>query len=220
MPRFKSIIENEKYGVGCTGQTVWVWDKNDTVIAKFKDLIYAYRAAFSPRGDIFVVKSAEAWLAVYSLETMSLIKKFRFSKAHYAQDDSFCFSPDGKYLLNVERYGDDLHSAIAVYNTSDFSLSSRLIVDECMMLSHIQQVGGEYYLLGFMRDSDGVISYGFVAKYKDDEICDIMKITNAEREFYNEHLDQTMFGLWLDDKMQIKRVHTLADLWSYYSPKQ
>ena len=80
MPRFKSIIENEKYGVGCTGQTVWVWDKNDTVIAKFKDLIYAYRAAFSPRGDIFVVKSTEAWLAVYSLETMSLIKKFRFSK--------------------------------------------------------------------------------------------------------------------------------------------
>ncbi len=114
MPRFKSIIENEKYSVGCTGQTVWVWDKNDTVLAKFKDLIYAHKAVFSPTRDIFVVKSTQGRLAVYSLETMSLVKKFRFSKVQYSQDDGCCFSPDGRYFLNVERQGDDLHSVISV----------------------------------------------------------------------------------------------------------
>ena len=80
MPLFKSIIKNENYSIGCTGQTVWVWDKNDTVIAKFKDLIYAYRALISPRGDIFIVRSNDGRLAVYSLENLLLIKKFRFSK--------------------------------------------------------------------------------------------------------------------------------------------
>ena len=220
MPRFKSIIENEKYSVGCTGQTVWVWDKSDTVLAKFKDLIYANKAVFSPTRDTFVVKSTEGRLAVYSLETMSLIKKFRFSKVSYSQDDGFCFSPDGKYFLNVERHGDDLHSAISVYDASDFSLSSRLTVDESMMIEHIQEALGEYYVLGFLRGDDGVITCGFVAKYGNGEICDVMKISDAEREFYWEHLYQTMFGYRLDDGQKVKKVHTLADLWTYYSQKQ
>lgn len=205
MPRFQGIIENEKYTIGCTGQTVWVWDKNDTVLTKFKDLIYADRAAISPCGDIFVVKSVAGRLAVYSLETLSLRQKIRFSRVNVSQDDGFCFSPDGKYFLNVERQEDDLHSAISIYNTSDFSLVSRTLLGEDLMISHIQEVEGEYYVLGF----------DFVAKYKNNEICDIRRVTSAEQEFYWEHLNQTMFGMMLDDGQEIKAVHTLRDLWEY-----
>lgn len=219
MPRFCSIIENEDYRVGCTGQTVWVWDKNDTVIAKFKDLIYVSQVAISPLGNMFVAKSTDGRLAVYSLETLSLIKKFRFSKVKYSQDDGFCFSSDGKYFLNVERQGDDLHSAISIYDTSGFSLISRIFLGENMMIEHIQQVNGEYYVLGFMRGDDKVITYNFVAKFIDNVICDIKKITKNESEFYCQHLYQTVFGLWLDEGQEIKIVHTLGELWAFYSCK-
>ena len=101
MPSFYSIIENESFRIGCTGQAVWVLDKTDAVLAKFKDLIYAYRAAISPRGDLLVVKGGQGRLAVYSLKELSLIKKFRFSKVNHGQDDGFCFSPDGKQLPNM-----------------------------------------------------------------------------------------------------------------------
>lgn len=216
MPRFCSIVENEKYRVGCTGQTVWVWDKTDTVLAKFKDLIYAYHAAISPRGDMFAVKSTDGRIAVYSLGTMDLIKKFRFSKVNRAQDDGFCFSSDGKYFLNIERQGDDVHSALSIYNTADFSLVSRVLFDIDTMISHIQEVGGEYYVLGFTRRDD--LSH-FVAKFKNDEICDMMDISEREYDFYCEHLAQTMFGSNLNDGQKIDFVHTLAVIWNYYSKK-
>lgn len=215
MPNLKSIVENEQYRIGCTGQTVYVYDKNGAELGKFKDLIYAYTAAISPLGNIFVVKSQEGRLAVYSLETMSLLKKFRFSKVNYSQDDGCCFSPDGKYFLNVERQGDDLHSAISVYAVSDFSLVSRIFLGESMMIEHIQELDGEYYVLGFLRGDDGVITSPFVAKYKNGAICDVKRITNAESEFYWEHIYRTMFGWWQNDNKKPCIVHTLGKLWSF-----
>lgn len=214
MPSFTSIVENEKYTVGCTGQAVWVGDKSDTVLAKFKDMRYAYMAAISPSGDIFVVKSVEGELAVYSFESVSLVKKFRFSKVNCAQDGGFCFSLDGKYLLNVEQHAP--HSAISVYDTVDFSLVARLTVDDSMMLSHIQQVDGTYYVLGRLRDGD---AFGFVAQYKNDEICNMFGITEAEVAFYEKHLYQTMFGSYLNDGEEIKFIQTLGGLWEFYRKK-
>lgn len=214
MPSFTSIVENEKYTVGCTGQAVWIWDKSDTVLAKFKDMRYAYMAAISPSGDIFVVKSVEGQLAVYSFEPVSLVKKFRFSKVDCAQDGGFCFSLDGKFFSNLEQHVP--HSAISVYDTADFSLVANLTVDDSMMLTHIQQIDGAYYVLGRLRDDD---ASGFVAKYRDNEICDVFKITEAETVFYEKHLHQTMFGSQLNDGEEIKFIHTLGELWEFYRKK-
>ena len=104
MKNFWGFTTNGKYSVGCTGQTVYLYDKNGNELAKFKDIIYAYTPMISPDGTLFVVKSTEGRLAVYSLETFSLIKKFRFSKVDGAQDDGFCFSPNGKFFINIEHF--------------------------------------------------------------------------------------------------------------------
>ncbi len=111
MPRFCSIVGNEKYSVGCTGQTVWVWDKSDTVLAKFKDINYAYKAAISPKNDIFVVKSTSGKLAVYS----------------------FC----------------------------------ELSFDENINVSQIQEANGEYYVLGYLRNAEGVGNYFFCGQVQE-----------------------------------------------------
>lgn len=189
MLRFYNVIKNEQFRIGCTGRTVWVFDKNGAVLAKFKDLNYAYQAAISPRGDLLAVKSGQGWLAFYSLKELALVKKFRFSRVNFAQDDGFCFSSDGKYLLNIERHGDDLHSAISVYDTADLSLASRVLQGEAMMIEHIRALDGRYYVLGFLRGDDLTIRSHCVAKYENGRVCDVFEITEAEYDFCIDALE-------------------------------
>ena len=228
MKKFRSYIENDEYGVGCTGQTVYLYDKNGTELKKFKDLPYACKSAFSPLGNIFVIKTTEGRLAVYSLDTLSLIKKFRYSKVDYAQDDGFCFSPDGRYFINLERQGDDLHSAVSVYNTEDFSRVSQLLLDENMRVSHIELANGEYYVLGFMRGIDRVITTGFVGKYASNQIQNILPISEQEHGFYRDYLYLKMMGFtekaygdYFSVSLEKLRSadHSLAKLWKYYNEK-
>ena len=210
LPRFVSYISNGIYDIGCTGQTVCVYDKHGAELAKFKDLLYAYYSAISPHGDMFVVKSTDGRIAVYSLKTLSLIKRFRYSKVNYAQDDGFCFSADGKYFINIERQGDDLHSAISVYDTAGFSRVSQFILGDIGMLEDIEQVDGELYVIGFWRNSDLIITENFVAKYTEGKISEPVNITKNEYEYYNELLLNKKKG----DNV---KNHTLATLWRVYS---
>lgn len=227
MKKFWSYIENDQYGVGCTGQTVYVYDKNGTELAKFKDLPYAYKTAFSPNGNIFIVKTTEGRLAVYSLETLSLIKKFRYSKVSYSQDDGFCFSPDGKYFINVERHIDSLNSAISVYDTSDFSIKSQLLIHKRIVISQIEFADGEYYVLGFMRGADGAITDCIVGKFANNSIKNIRTIPEQERWFYENYLDLKLMGFtekayeWHEFETSLEQLkianYSLAKLWKQYN---
>ena len=210
MKKFWGYVSNNEFSVGCTGQTVFLYDMDGNELGKFKDIIYGYTPMISPDGTLFVVKSTEGRLAVYSLETLSLIKKFRFSKVDGAQDDGFCFSADGKYFINIERQGDDLHSAISVYDTAGFSRVSQFLLGDIGMLEDIEQVDGELYVIGFWRNSDLIITENFVAKYTEGKISEPVNITKNEYEYYNELLLNKKKG----DNV---KNHTLATLWGVYS---
>lgn len=197
MKSFWSLISNGKYSVGCTGQTVYVYDENMTESAKFKDLKYTYLPAISPNGDIFVVKSTAGRMAVYSLETMSLIKKFRYSRVDGGQDDGFCFSPDGSRLINIERQGSFLDSAISIYDTKDFELIKQIIIDKDTMVSHIEydETTNLYYVLGFNRDEKyRVANSYFVAKFDESKLSEYKKISYEEHEFYQSYISLKLSG--------------------------
>lgn len=229
MKKFWSFISNGEYSVGCTGQTVYLYNKNGDEISKFKDLIYAYHATFSPDGKIFVVKSGDGRLAVYSLETLSLIKKFRYSKVDYAQDDGFCFSPQSDIFVNIERQKDDLHSAISFYNTVDFSLIHQTLIDDGMMVDHIEfdQNTGSYYVLGYDRNRDEKDIFCFVAKLDNHQIINLTPLSELEYDFYSSYLDLRLMGFtekayawsYIDcdlDKLKTMN-HTLAKLYMWYN---
>lgn len=222
MKKFRAYISNGKYSVGTTGQTVYLFDENDNEINRFQDLTYAYTPMFSPDGNLFVVKSTEGRLAVYSLETFSLMKKFRFSKVDGAQDEGFCFSPDGKYFINIELQGDDVHSAVSVYNTEDFSRVSQLLLEDRVMLNHIEfdYNTNEYYVLGVVH---GDVIHGLVAKYKDNSVVDKIEIAESEYDFYRSYMALKMSGFtektyewsYMDDELdELKSMNlTLAKLY-------
>lgn len=184
MPNFVGYVTNEKYSVGCTGQTVYVYDASGKELARFKkDIIYAYTPMFCPGQNMFVVKSKDGRLAVYSLDTMQLIKKFRFSKVDGAQDDGFCFSPDGKHFYNIERHIDSLNSCLSIYETSNFNRIKQLFLsDSKVVLKHIEYDAerDKFFVLGFMRGKLGVFEYGFVAVLENDVLSDITQISDEE----------------------------------------
>ena len=59
-------------------KTVYIFNKDGREITKFKDLDYGYIGCVSPNEDLLVVKSLSGRIAVYSLDELELIKKFRF----------------------------------------------------------------------------------------------------------------------------------------------
>lgn len=56
MKKFWGYISNEKFSVGCTERTVYLYDAAGKELARFEDIKYGCKAVFSPNGDIFVVK--------------------------------------------------------------------------------------------------------------------------------------------------------------------
>lgn len=198
MPKFQSLISNDEYIVGCTGQTVHVYNNDNTELAKFKDLKYAYTPCFSPTGESFIVKSTTGRLAVYSLKEPALIKKFRFSKVDGAQDDGFCFSPNGKEFYNIERHIDSCKTALSIYDTTDFSLKKRLFLEDILtVLSDIEydKETNTYYLIGFFRDkATGVKSECFVSKLINDELADIIKVSWKEYVHCTEYKNLQRMG--------------------------
>lgn len=210
MKSFVSLVSNGEYSIGCTGQTVYVFDKCGAEIAKFKDLPYAYDCAISPKGNVFVVKTTEGRLAVYSLDEMRLVKKFRFSTVDEMQDDNFCFSPDGEEFYNIERHTDGCKTALSVYDTKDFSIKKRLFSEDTdMMLSCVEISGGEIYLLGFFRKSKtgifgkkqiGAAEKFFIAKLVGDEICNIRYISENDYCFCADYKKAEFSGFTEESK--------------------
>ena len=228
MRNFWSYISNGEYSVGCTGQTVYLYDKDNNEIAKFKDLKYAYTTMISPNGKIFVVKSTEGRLAVYSLETFSLIKKFRFSKLG-GQDGGFCFSPNGELFFNIELHKDGSYTVISVYDATDFTLINQCILSkDILFINHIEFDTSTYtyYVLGSKVDVDKDIGYGFVAKFVDYQLKNITPISESEYDFYSSYksseltgfASKDMFSLIGCDTNKLKKMnHTLAKLFAYYN---
>ncbi len=166
--KFWTYLKTNKYDIGLTSKTTYIFDKNGNEKAKFADLSYGNNGLVSPDQKTLVVKSTDGRIAIYSLEELKLIKKFRFSKEDGSQDDNLIFSPDGKYLLNIERHGSSFDTALTIYDTNDFSPVERLFEnDNEHVLSVIEydEASTDYYILACSRNPIGKqIDKCFVAK--------------------------------------------------------
>ena len=229
MQQYWSLIGNDKYNIGCTGWTVYLLDKQNKEIAKFKDLPYAYDSAISPNGDIFVIKSTVGRLAVYSFSPPALIKKFRYSKVDGSQDDNFCFSPDGKEFYNIERQISPAKTALSIYDTSDFSLKKRILDKDFSRVLTAIEYDNEtktFFLMGFLRGSAGSVCNYFVGKLNGDELDDVISITGTDESFYSRYLSLKMGGFtdksyrWSYLDIELEKLksaeYSLSGLWHYY----
>lgn len=190
MRKFWGFYDNGKYKVGCNGATMYLYDSGNHELAKFKDIPYAYRGAFKPESNIFVLRSTEGRIAVYDCDEKKLLKKFRFSNVDYSQDDGYCFSPDGAYFLNIERVKSSVRTRLSIYETQSFSPVKRLFEEDCLLaLSDIEYNAFEnqYNILFFVRDSHGVYSQGYVGELKEDQIINTQPIDSKAYDFLSSY---------------------------------
>lgn len=185
--KFWTYLKTDKYDIGLTSRTIYIYDKQGNEIIKFKDLNYAYTGCISNNQDLLAVKSSEGKIAIYSLEKLELIKKFRFSKVDVAQDDNFIFSPDDKYLLNIERHISSTNSRLAIYNTNDFSLEKYLFNENNdleLSMVEFDKESNNYFILGFLRDVQTKVAKSFfIAKLIGEELQEMKFIDETEYLF-------------------------------------
>ncbi len=229
--KFVTYIRTKKYDIGFLSKNVIVFDKNGVEITRFNDLSYGYSGVVSPDEKLLVVKSADGIMAIYDLDKLTLIKKFRYSKVDASQDDNLIFSPDGKYLYDIERHGSSSNSALSIYDTNEFKLQKRLFEDDKitqLQIIEYDQVTETFYVLGFIRTLGDFSTKSFVAKFLNDELQE-MKYVNGDAFFpltftFYKKLEKCGFTeesyKWLVmDKTitleQIKKMDlSLASLWS------
>ena len=101
MKKFWGYYDNGEYRIGCNGSAIYVYDRNNNELIRYKDIPYVYVGAFKPGTNIFIAKSTEGYLAVYDLDQDELKKKIAITRIG-AQDEGFAFSPDGVFFYNIE----------------------------------------------------------------------------------------------------------------------
>lgn len=198
MRKFSGYYKNEHYSVGCNGKTVYIYDSKNKEIAKFSDFPYAYNAAFMPNKNIIAVKSTEGSLGFYDLEKLSLIKLYTITKSG-AQDEGFAFSPDGKFFYNIEKPKSSTQTELAIYETESFTKVDTLFADnEKMVLDCLEfdPETGVCYVLGFMRNEEGIIDYGFAAIFdrENKTVTDIRRLDHKTYEYFEAYKSWELDG--------------------------
>ncbi len=178
MRKIVGFCENTKFNVGLTGSVMYVFDKEDNILAEFKGNKYAYRGSFKPSTNIFMIKSTDGYLRFYDLDELQEIKNIHITKRG-AQDNGFAFSPDGKLLYNISNPVSNLETQLDIYDTETFELKETLFdTDKKLVINHLEYdvENSRLLVLGYFRGKDGVYSQGFIGVIAENEIIEIRNL--------------------------------------------
>lgn len=186
MRKFWTYISNGEYSVGCSGATVYVYDKEGEELARFKDFPYGYDAVFCPGRNLIAVKSAASYLGFYNLDDLKLEKKILVGKnkrkSKETQDDGCCFSPDGKFFINLEA-NENFYYSIVVYDMNFFEEVKRYDFKNDISFSVIEYNQREscYLVLGYWRFEEENVY--FIAKFCEGRIFDIRELEEERYDY-------------------------------------
>lgn len=179
-------VSNDNFTVCCMGQTVYVYKKSGSELARFT-LVKADFAVLSPNGDIFAVKSKDGCLALYSFNELARTATLKFNDKDTQKDKGMCFSADGEKLYSVE-YGAN-GSVIAVYDMNG-DTTEKLAFDGAE-ITHIEFDGvlfaigteGEKYFVAKDGEKKYISAedYDYYYNYK---CAEIRGFTSAAMECY------------------------------------
>lgn len=167
MKKYQGYAQNEKFKVGLNGKTVYIFDNDENELARFQDAPYMYRGKFIPNTNTLVVKSTSGWLLFYDLDSLTLIKKIRFSNIG-SQNGNFAITQDGKYLYNIESPNYSTRTQLTKYDLETLKpLITSFHNSETIFLKYVEISNEFIFLFGFMRDDKGIKDYGFISQYKE-----------------------------------------------------
>ncbi|MEK4029315.1 hypothetical protein MKZ02_12360 [Pseudobacillus sp. FSL P4-0506] len=146
-------LSTPSYQIIFNGSAINIIDlDNHEMIAKFKDLKFAYRGMLNPNKNTFVAKSNDGVLAIYSLDSMTLISKYKKRGIRSPQDGDFCFGPQGSFL-NLEYNPKTLLSSVVVHDDVTLEEKCRYFETEHFVLDTVEYDNEKemFYIIGFER---------------------------------------------------------------------
>ena len=173
---------------------MYLYDAAGRELARFKDLRYAPLGAFQPGTNRFLLRSTAGRIAVYDCDERKLLKKFDFSTVHFAQDDGFCFAPDGKYFYNIERFPVDIKTRLRVYETESFT-PVRELGEKNLSEILYDESRDRVQLLYFTRSADGCFDQGYVGTLEGETIAMLRRLSEEEYEFLRGWLSLRNSGI-------------------------
>lgn len=212
MRSFWGFYDNRTYHVGCNGSTVYIYDQKNKELGRFQDIKHAYAGVFQPNTNIFVVKSTEGFLAVYDLDRMELQKIIVVTRIG-AQDEGFAFSPDGKYFFNIEKPFHSFSTQLTVYRTTDYEIAKVLLYDDkSMVLDSLEfdEFSADCYILGFMRDRNNIIDFGFIGKLTEERVDEIVKLNKEEYHYIRAYKSWERSG-YTSKKLKCSYINDYVD---------
>ncbi len=190
MGRFWSYVTRGKYSVGCTGQSVYVYENGNEVL-RLKGFQYTYRCCISPDQAYFALKSNTGMMYVYSLKDLTLQAKRRFTKADSTQDRMVTFSPSGEFLISVDTYS-GVHGCVSYYEVPSLEQRQRVFAED----DRIEPIAveptdkdGMIYALLWERNQAGIVDRYSAARIKDGKLEKKIYITEDELNLYSGFID-------------------------------
>lgn len=181
LSNFSCYDISSKYTVGCTGQTVYVYDADKKEVARFKTLKYAYQCLFSPDEKTLAVRSNCGQIVIYDMNELRLVYKFRYGKD--GQDGGFCFSPGGEKIYIIEDVVDEEHmyARLVSYDTATYNTKTVEFENKEIQLLNVApgKTEDEVYMSGYMRGIDGLGQVNFILNRVNGEIVGIRYIENT-----------------------------------------
>lgn len=203
--KFWGFYSNGTYQVGCQEHTMYLYDAAGRELARFKDLRYAPRGAFQPGTNRFLLRSTKGRIAVYDCDERKLLKKFDFSTVDFAQDDGFCFSPDGKFFYNIERFPVDTETRLRIYEMENFTPVQEL-GDKNLSEIFYDESRDRVQLLYFTRGADGCFDQGYAGTLEGEKLAMLRKLSWEEYEFLRSWLSLRNCG-FTEKAMEWSSLH-------------
>lgn len=183
---------------GCNSQSTYVFDHESNQLARFKDIHCTWLTMFCPEKPLLLVKGTKPKIAVYDMLSMSLLHKLDLRAAYGStQDDSCCFTPDGRYLINSEfSFKNNFCSTLRVYDTETFTERAALLTDQNMLVHHVECARDQssLYFLGLDRgENANSLEYGLF-KYQSGRIADKKKLTSGQHLYISVQIRTKLSG--------------------------
>ena len=111
----------------------------------------------------------------------------------FAQDDGFCFSPDGKFFYNIERFPVDTETRLRVYETENFTPVQELGEKNLSEIFY-DESRDRVQVLYFTRGADGSFDQGYAGTLEGETLAMLRKLSWEEYEFLRSWLSLRSSG--------------------------
>lgn len=175
-----SLVCSPNYIATATGQRAYVYDRaTKRQLACFSKLNYAYKPYITPDEKLLIVRGTTHFIWFFSLERMTLLKRYSIKNNRLAQDSGSTLSPDGRFFYYIV-YTNDLLCKIIKIDLLTLDVVNQYFTDKKWVMRDIEYIPARqaYLVFGYERPDQayeaGGKNKGFILWFSGEHSIDMI----------------------------------------------